>query len=102
VLSGSGATLPIQSGKFEGKDGEGQAISASVSGSVNCTNRKLENGALRDGVYAAQDGLISTIRFSGTVAGNFSATASSLSGTWTLESALRTRSGSGTFSATLQ
>jgi hypothetical protein len=102
VLTGSGSTLQLQSGTFEGKDGEGHAIKASVSGSLNCTNRKLESGALRDGVYAAQEGLVSTIRFTGAVAANFSSSASSLSGTWTLESALRTRSGSGTFSATLQ
>jgi hypothetical protein len=102
ALTGSGSSLEIQSGTLVGKDAEGHEIRARVSGALNCTGNKLENGRLSDGEYARREGLVAVIRFSGTLAATYTASPAALQGTWTLESALGTRSGSGAFSSALQ
>jgi hypothetical protein len=97
-LTGTGDNLKVQTGSLNGKDAAGNPLTAKVSGSLNCLTKKLEGGTVSDGVFE-QRGLISTVRFSGTMAASFATETSALQGTWTLESSLKTRSGSGRFTA---
>jgi hypothetical protein len=101
-LSGSGDNLRIQTGSLSGKDAAGNPLTAKVSGSLNCLTKKLEGATVSDGIFEQRGSLISTVRFSGTMAASFTPESSALQGTWTLESSLRTRSGSGRFTAIKQ
>jgi len=101
-LTGSGDKLAIQSGNLSGKDAAGNPLTAKVGGSLNCLTQKLEGGVVSDGVFEQRGALVSSVRFGGTIAASYGAESSSLQGSWTLESALKTRSGSGRFTALLQ
>lgn len=98
-LVGSGDTLQVASGTIRGTDQDGNAISANVAGSLDCTSLQLSQGALSEGLYSRRGSLVSTIRFTGGVAATYSSQPAALQGTWTLESALGTRSGGGRFTA---
>lgn len=98
-LVGAGDTLEVASGTIRGTDQDGNALTAKVTGFLDCRTQRLEQGALSDGLYTRPSSLVSTIHFAGDVAATYSSQPAALQGTWTLESALGTRSGSGRFTA---
>lgn len=102
TLTGSGNTLTIQSGTLQGKDKDGYAIAATVSGKLNCTSGKIESGTLRDGEYRRKVGVVSVVRFDGSVDGTYRAAEKELALSFRFESSLGTREGTGTASARLQ
>ena len=101
VLGSTGTSLRVQTGTFEGKDAAGQTFTARVNAVLNCATSRLENGSLDEGVYNAREGIVSPIRFSGSIGGALGA-GPTVQGDWRWESALRSRSARGTFSATLE
>jgi hypothetical protein len=93
-----GSVLIAKNGKVHGTDQDGNPVDADLTGSLDCTTKKLVNGKLLNGKYV-RNGLINT-SFSGTVSGNYSADPPSASGTWETSSGVL-EGGGGTWSATL-
>lgn len=90
----------IGNGAITGQDGDGNAITATVTGSLNCTTGKVENGRL-NGKYLQP--LLGEIFFDGAVAGTYTNTPPSANGTWQTETASTTllKGGMGTWNVSL-
>jgi hypothetical protein len=93
-----GSVLIAKNGKVHGTDQDGNPVDADLTGSLDCTTKKLVNGKLVNGKYV-RSGLINT-SFSGTISGNYSADPPSASGTWETSAGVL-EGGGGTWSATL-
>lgn len=68
--SSSTAELVIENGSITGQDQDGNPITAVVEGTLNCTTRQLEGGALKNGRYTRTT-LNQTIEFEGSVAATY-------------------------------
>jgi hypothetical protein len=68
--SSSTAMLVIENGSITGQDQDGNPITADVEGTLNCTTRQLEGGALKNGKYERTT-LNQTVEFEGSVAATY-------------------------------
>ena len=99
--SDSGDYLTIEDGEITGQDQDGNPIQAEVSGSMNCTTNRLENGKLLNGMYT-RTGLGMTVQFEGTADAVYApGDKPSLLGTWKTNGG-PIEQGMGTFDATFQ
>jgi hypothetical protein len=103
---GPAEQLPIRNGKLDGKDQDGNPITAAITGTLNCANRRLENGRINTGTYRRRDPILGgperTVSFTGTTTGIYNHNPPSASGQWEVVNESGLRSGSGNFSTTLQ
>jgi hypothetical protein len=74
----------ITNGAIVGKDNEDNQVTATVTGSLNCTTGKVENGRLSGRYFRP---LLGEILFDGNVAGTYTNTPPSANGTWQTETA---------------
>jgi len=106
AAAGSADQLPIKNGKLDGKDQDGNPITGLVGGTLNCTSRKLESGRITEGTYNRSDPILggppTTVRFSGTVTGNYSNSPPSAQGKWEVQNENGLSAGTGSWSVTLQ
>lgn len=104
--TGTGDRLRIQAGALSGKDENGNPVTATVNGTINCTSGRLENGELVDGKYVGPDPLTqrtTTTEFSGSLTGTYSFDPPSASGQWEVRDERRiARGGEGEWRITLK
>lgn len=97
--------LPIRNGKLDGKDSENNPIVATISGTLNCTTRRLENGRITNGMYTRRDpiygGAPRTVGFNGVATAVYNLDPPSAAGQWEVVNETGLRAGSGAFSTTL-
>jgi hypothetical protein len=74
----------ITNGAIMGKDNEDNQVTATVTGSLNCTTGKVENGRLSGRYFRP---FLGEILFDGNVAGTYTNTPPSANGTWQTETA---------------
>jgi hypothetical protein len=93
-------SFAVTNGRVTGQDTQGNAITGTVTGSLNCTTGKVEDGKLV-GTYAG--GLFQPVEFTGNVVGTYTNTPPSANGTWATETASTPllRGGSGTWNIAL-
>lgn len=98
--------LQIRNGKLDGKDQDGNPITAAITGTLNCANRRLENGRINNGTYRRRDPILGgperTVGFTGTATATYNHNPPSATGQWEVVNENGLRSGSGTWSTTLQ
>ena len=98
--------LPIRNGKLDGKDTENNPITATISGTINCTTRRLENGRILNGMYTRRDPIYGgpprTVGFNGTATAIYNLDPPSATGQWEVVNETGLRAGSGTWSTTLR
>lgn len=80
VLDPSGDYLRIRQGSVTGVNDQGVKMNAGWTGALSCETGELEGAELHDGTWDNGS------RFSGTLAGTYSTSTSSLSGTWQVRS----------------
>jgi len=87
------------SGSFDGKTPTGNTIVARIEGRWNCGLRAIEQGRLVGGVFTYVDRFLNdTLTFTGTVAGSYAPSSTSVDGQWTVDSG-NNAGGKGTWSA---
>jgi hypothetical protein len=93
--------FPIANGAITGADTDGNQVTATVTGSLNCTTGKVDDGRL-SGKYLHP--ILGEILFDGAVAGTYTNTPPSANGTWQTETASTTllKGAMGTWNVALQ
>jgi len=87
----------LSDGTLSGADPSGNAVKASLAGSLDCVSHKLRTGTLTRGSYTRP---LAAYAFTGTLAADYAASPASVSGTFTAVSGT-TSAGTGTWSAAL-
>jgi hypothetical protein len=97
----TGDRFKVQTGTVVGQDTDGNALTATVTGNVNCATGNVENGKLQ-GTYVRPP-IFNEITFTGAVAGKYTNAPPAASGTWQTETATTDllKGGNGTWSVTL-